>query len=97
MGGAFREMLRGGFHPSETIVAEKTLQSFAGRLKDVSQQSFTQHPSFERKLWEIRRNGKLKSSKQNNTLGFLNGIINHYLPPTGLPLMSAQRFLMLGY
>lgn len=50
MGGAFREMLRGGFHPSETTVAEKTLQSFSGRLKDVSQQSFTQPPSFERKL-----------------------------------------------
>ena len=42
MGDTFREMLRGGFHPSETTVAEKTLQSFAGRLKDVSQQSFTQ-------------------------------------------------------
>ena len=50
MGDTFREMLMGGFHPSETTVAEKTLQSFAGRLKDVSQQSFTQHPSFERKL-----------------------------------------------
>ena len=73
MGGAFREMLRGGFHPSETIVAEKTLRSFAGRLKDVSQQSFTQPPSFERKFWEIRRNGKLKSSKQNNTWDFLMG------------------------
>lgn len=67
MGDTFRELLRGGFHPSETTVAEKTLQSFAGRLKDVSQQSFTQPPSFERKLWEIRRNGKLKSVKQNKT------------------------------
>ena len=63
MGDTFREMLRGGFHPSETTVAD----------------------------------GKLKSVKQNNTLGFLNGIINHYLPPTGLPLMSAQRLLMLCY
>ena len=30
MGDTFREMLRGGFHPSETTVAEKTFTILCG-------------------------------------------------------------------